>query len=129
MKIKWLGYASFLITSAEGTSVLTDPYNVGRSILYTSITVSADAITVSNNHSDHNNNKAIRENPQVIREEGIWRVKNIEIKGISSFEELPSSFPREDFLSPFISSTSTRGKGPIRSARWLFEAQHSSGFY
>jgi L-ascorbate metabolism protein UlaG (beta-lactamase superfamily) len=29
MKIQWMGHASFLLTSANGTKLLTDPYEPG----------------------------------------------------------------------------------------------------
>ena len=29
MKIKWLGHASFLVTSDTGTRIITDPYTTG----------------------------------------------------------------------------------------------------
>ena len=34
MKVKWLGHASFLLTAADGTRVITDPYSVGGGIEY-----------------------------------------------------------------------------------------------
>ncbi len=41
MKIKWLGHASFLITSEDGTKIITDPYVVGGGIAYGEIQESA----------------------------------------------------------------------------------------
>ena len=39
MKIKWLGHASFLITSKDGLKIVTDPYVVGGNIKYGEIPV------------------------------------------------------------------------------------------
>ena len=41
MKIKWLGHASFLITSDSGVRVITDPYSRGGGIDYGPIIVAA----------------------------------------------------------------------------------------
>ena len=47
MKIKWLGHASFLITSETGLNIITDPYSVGGGINYKRIEESADIVVVS----------------------------------------------------------------------------------
>lgn len=87
MKIKWLGHASFLVTSAGGTKIVTDPYTVAREINYAPINESADVVTISHDHGDHNNDRAVKGNPQVIRGEGIRKVKGIEFKGIASYHD------------------------------------------
>ena len=55
MKIKWLGHATFLITSDAGVRIITDPYKTSDSFTYGEITESADVVTVSHEHGDHNN--------------------------------------------------------------------------
>jgi L-ascorbate metabolism protein UlaG (beta-lactamase superfamily) len=50
MKIKWLGHACFLITSADGVRIITDPYAVGGGINYSPIKETADVIVVSHDH-------------------------------------------------------------------------------
>lgn len=40
-KIKWLGLASFLITSDSGTRIITDPYETGGDLSYGEIRESA----------------------------------------------------------------------------------------
>lgn len=87
MKIKWLGHSSFLVTSEEGTKIVTDPYSVGGGISYAPINQSADVVTISHNHGDHNNDRAIKGNPQSIKEEGIRKAKGIEFKGIPSHHD------------------------------------------
>ena len=42
MKIKWLGHASFLITSSAGVRIITDPYAPGGDLNYGSIGEPAD---------------------------------------------------------------------------------------
>ena len=80
MKIKWLGHASFMITSDTGTRIITDPYGTRADLSYGEIKESADIVTVSHDHGDHNNVAAVRGNPQVVR--GAAKVKGIEFKGI-----------------------------------------------
>jgi len=87
MKIKWLGHASFLITSDTGTKIITDPYATGGGIKYGEITESADIVTISHDHSDHNNVAAVRGKPEVVRGTGITKVRGIEFKGIASYHD------------------------------------------
>ena len=54
MKIKWLGHASFLITSESGLRIITDPYQTGGELKYQPVTEVADIVTVSHDHFDHN---------------------------------------------------------------------------
>ena len=42
MKIKWLGHASFLITSDSGIRIITDPYTTGDKLSYGEIKESAE---------------------------------------------------------------------------------------
>ena len=82
MKIKWLGHASFMITSESGTKIITDPYVVDERLTYGEIKESADIITVSHEHGDHSNVAAVKGNPGVVR--GTTKVKGIEFTGIST---------------------------------------------
>ena len=72
MKIKWLGHASFLITSDGGIKIITDPYETGSGLSYGEIREAADIVTVSHDHADHNNVAAIQGNPKVIKDTTTW---------------------------------------------------------
>jgi len=85
MNIKWLGHASFLITSDSGVKIITDPYETGSGLSYGEITESADIVTVSHGHSDHNNVAAVGGNPKVVR--GAARVKGIEFESIPCYHD------------------------------------------
>lgn len=85
MKIKWLGHASFMITSDSGIKIITDPYKTSETVKYGRIEESADVVTVSHEHDDHNNTAAVRGNPEVIR--GTARVKGIEFKSIPTYHD------------------------------------------
>ena len=77
MKVKWLGHASFLITSDNGTMIITDPYKSGGDLRYGEVKGPADIVTVSHEHRDHNYTVTVEGNPQILR-----GAKSVEVKGI-----------------------------------------------
>ena len=87
MKVKWLAHAAFLITSDQGTRIITDPYEAGGGLSYASIDEAADIVTVSHDHADHNNAAAVRESPQVVKGAGVKEVKGIPFKGIPTYHD------------------------------------------
>jgi len=66
MKLKWLGHASVLITSASGIKIITDPYKPGYDIIpggtlsYGDIKESADIVVVTHKHPDRKNRAAVQ---------------------------------------------------------------------
>jgi L-ascorbate metabolism protein UlaG (beta-lactamase superfamily) len=87
MKIKWLGHASFLMTSDSGVRVITDPYNRGGGIAYDPIQETADIVTVSHKHQDHNNVGAVKGKPVVVDTPGTKNVKGVEFRGVSCYHD------------------------------------------
>jgi len=85
MKIKWLGHASFLITSDSGTRIITDPYICGSGLRYDEIKEAADIVTVSHDHFDHNNVASVGGNPQVVKEP--TEVKGIKFEGVPTYHD------------------------------------------
>ena len=85
MKIRWLGHASFLITSDAGTKIITDPYVTGGGLSYGEIKESADIVTVSHGHGDHNNVAAVGGNPEVVK--GTTEVKGVKFNGIPTYHD------------------------------------------
>ena len=85
MKIKWLGHASFLITSDSGVKIVTDPYAPDDRLRYGEINESADIVTVSHDHSDHGNVAAVKGNPKVVKANA--EVKGIKLRGIAAFHD------------------------------------------
>lgn len=85
MKIKWLGHASFMITSDSGTKIITDPYEVLDNLKYGEIKETAAIVTVSHEHGDHNNVGVVRGNPKVVR--GTTEVKGIKFNGIPTYHD------------------------------------------
>ena len=82
MKIKWLGHASFLITSDSGMKIITDPYIPDERLHYGEINESADAVTVSHDHFDHGNVAAVKGAPQAVK--GDAEIKGIKFRGIAT---------------------------------------------
>jgi L-ascorbate metabolism protein UlaG (beta-lactamase superfamily) len=87
MKVKWLGHASFLITSDKGVRIITDPYKCGGALKYAEVKGPADVVTVSHEHFDHNNVEPIEGKPQVIRGTSGAEVKGIKFKGVATFHD------------------------------------------
>ena len=82
MNIRWLGHATFMISSDDGTRIITDPYTTGGKLSYGEIQETADIVTVSHNHGDHNNAGAVRGNPAIVDQTGITEVKGITFQGV-----------------------------------------------
>jgi len=87
MKIKWLGHASFLITSDAGIKIITDPYVTGGGLSYGEIKESADVVTVSHEHFDHNNVAAVGGNPEVVKEVAPVELKGIKFNAIHTYHD------------------------------------------
>jgi L-ascorbate metabolism protein UlaG (beta-lactamase superfamily) len=87
MKIKYLGHATFVITSNKGVRIITDPYATGPDLTYGEITESADVVTVSHYHHDHGNVAAVKGNPEVVNRAGRSVAKGIEFNGIASYHD------------------------------------------
>ena len=87
MKIKWLGHASFLITSDNGVKIITDPYEPIMGMNYEPIDELADIVTVSHGHGDHNNVAAVQGNPLVITESSPVEMKGITFSGIDTYHD------------------------------------------
>ena len=89
MMIKWLGHASFLITSDKGVRIITDPYTPGQQYRYSYAAIKgpADVVTISHEHYDHNYTASIEGNPQIIKGIKAAEAKGIKFNGIASFHD------------------------------------------
>jgi L-ascorbate metabolism protein UlaG (beta-lactamase superfamily) len=86
MKIKWLGHASFLITTSNGIRIITDPFGDYQGLSYRPIEEEADIVVVSHEHGDHIGGK-VKGNPQKVKGAGTREVKGIAFKGIETFHD------------------------------------------
>ncbi|MCX6843529.1 MAG: MBL fold metallo-hydrolase [candidate division WOR-3 bacterium] len=90
MKIKWLGHSAFLLTAADGTSVITDPYTPGSfsgQIRYDPICETADAVTISHHHHDHDGVSHLPGEPKVLEGTGTFKAGSIGITGFETFHD------------------------------------------
>ena len=90
MKIKWYGHAAFLITSDQGLKIIIDPYEPGAfggQLSYGKINDQAEIVLTSHDHADHNYTKDIPGSPQIIKGSGSKTIKEISIKGISTYHD------------------------------------------
>lgn len=87
MKVKWLGHASFLISSEAGLKVITDPYPQSSGLSYAPINEAADIVTMSHDHFDHNNVSSVPGKPQVITGSGAKNIKGVQFRGIDTYHD------------------------------------------
>jgi L-ascorbate metabolism protein UlaG (beta-lactamase superfamily) len=90
MKITWLGHASFLVESKDGTRVVTDPFEAGSydgAVGYAPIDTHADVVTVSHEHADHNAVDRVTGDPEVVRDPAARTVKGIPIRGLATYHD------------------------------------------
>lgn len=64
MTLTWLGHASFLLETASGTRLLTDPY---PQTIYPHPVPGCDFVTLSHEHYDHNHVEDLPGNPTILR--------------------------------------------------------------
>ena len=85
MKIKWNGHASFTVTAADGTVLVTDPYDpnaFGGVFDYAPVSDAADGVLVSHDHADHNYVEGLKGSPVVLR--GSGNVGSIRVTGVET---------------------------------------------
>ena len=90
MRIKWLGHSAFLLTAADGTSVITDPYVPGSfsgQMKYGPIRETAHAVTVSHHHQDHDGVSRLPGQPEVFDRAGAFKVGSVAITGFETFHD------------------------------------------
>lgn len=85
MKIKWLGHSCFLLTAANGVTVLTDPFD--SSVGYKVPEVAADIVSTSHEHLDHSYTQAVQGDFVHINQVGSFSHKGIEITGVATFHD------------------------------------------
>lgn len=85
MKIEWLGHACFLVTTAQGTRIVTDPFD--EKVGYSLPQVNADIVTISHHHFDHDAVHVLPGQPQIIEGTGNQQAIDILFHGIASFHD------------------------------------------
>jgi L-ascorbate metabolism protein UlaG (beta-lactamase superfamily) len=92
VKLAYMGNSCIMITSPDGTRIVSDPYQpnskpAGLSELPADLT--ADAVTISHTHPDHNNYKAVGGDPQVLRDPGTYQIGEVKVTGYLGWEGSP----------------------------------------
>lgn len=91
MKIQWLGHSAFLLETADGRKLVTDPYESGSydgAVGYEEIDVAADVVTVSHDHPDHDGVKHLVKAPgQVVRTPERQEVAGFNIFGLATYHD------------------------------------------
>jgi len=90
MKIKWYGHSAFLITTAKGVRIITDPYQSGAfggDLAYGKITDEADIVLSSHDHDDHNYTKDIRGRFTYINKAGAYEEKGVSIRAVPTYHD------------------------------------------
>lgn len=92
MEIKWYGQSCFMITSKNGTKILTDPYK--KMLGYKLPEIEANIVSTSHNHGDHNNIQAVKGEFTHINKSGSFSKDGIEVKGVQTFHDKVSGAKR-----------------------------------
>ncbi|HUV05939.1 MAG TPA: MBL fold metallo-hydrolase [Armatimonadota bacterium] len=90
MVIKWLGHSSFLIISARGTKIITDPYEPGAfggAVNYKPIGIPPDIVTVSHDHADHSYIEGLPNHFSVVAQPGGRSIHGIDFRGVESYHD------------------------------------------
>lgn len=87
MKIKWLGHASFLITTESDIKILTDPYLTCQNLSYGEIKEVADIVTVSHGHRDHNYTEKLPGKPRIINQSVQTTISGVPIKTVAVYHD------------------------------------------
>ena len=90
MRIRWLGHSAFLLTAADGTSIITDPYvpdSFSGQMKYGPIRETAHAVTVSHHHRDHDGVSRLPGRPGVFDRTGGFKTGSVGISGFETFHD------------------------------------------
>jgi L-ascorbate metabolism protein UlaG (beta-lactamase superfamily) len=90
LKVRWLGHSAFLLTAADGTCIITDPYIPGSfsgQLTYGPIRETAHAVTVSHHHRDHDGVQKLSGEPAVFDRAGSYKEGSISISGFDTFHD------------------------------------------
>jgi L-ascorbate metabolism protein UlaG (beta-lactamase superfamily) len=99
MNIRWLGHSCFRITSDEGKTLLTDPYDTEAypgTLLYGPLDEAPDVVTLSHRHADHANTAVLKGEPEIVDARATQVVAGFSIRGISTYHDDQNGDARGD---------------------------------
>ncbi len=85
MKLKWHGHACFSLTFANGTHVLTDPFDA--SVGYAQPKCAADIVTESHQHHDHNDVSTLESVGTILSTAAETEIGGVRISALSCFHD------------------------------------------
>ena len=85
MKLKYYGHACFTLRFASGTTLAIDPFD--ETVTYPPCDAICDAALLSHDHFDHNHTQSLRGDFTVIREAGVYDVRNVRVAAVPSFHD------------------------------------------
>ena len=86
MLLYWHGHSEFLLESASGYRVLTDPFD--SHVGYPMRSVHADAVTVSHGHGDHSCTEKVAGKPMILTEPGTTRLTpDVSVSAVTAFHD------------------------------------------
>lgn len=89
MKVSWMGHSCFLLETAKGLNIITDPYESGSysgEMGYGPLNIQPDIVTVSHKHIDHSYTREFNK-ARIFDREGFFTAGNVEIQGIASYHD------------------------------------------
>jgi len=90
MRIKYLGHASFLVTTAAGTRLQFDPYEPGGfngAIGYGPFQEAADIVVISHDHADHACVGAVPGHPEVVKGRKSQTALDLEFRRLPAYHD------------------------------------------
>lgn len=85
MKLEYIGHACFRLTAADGTRVVTDPYD--DSVGIAMLPLEAELVTMSHGHHDHCCEDMLRGAPRIVRGTQAARVGGVTTRAYASWHD------------------------------------------
>lgn len=85
MKMEWIGHACFRMMSANGTTVVTDPYD--ESVGIRMMKVPCDMATISHEHHDHNNVEMLEGSPKIFHAVQSGQAADVSTQAMASYHD------------------------------------------
>ena len=103
MKLEYIGHACFRLTAADGTRVITDPYDASVGIAM--LPLEAELVTMSHGHHDHCCEDMLRGAPRIVRgtqEARVGSVTTLHVSTVRISTEWMSNFSMRSASSGVI---------------------------
>ncbi len=85
MKLHYYGHSCFSLRFADGTLLVTDPFDA--SVPYVPCSEIPTAVLVSHDHFDHNCTSSLRGDFKIVRSAGEYRFGDVRVAAVDSFHD------------------------------------------